>query len=152
METFPDARFLHIRRNPFEVFQSTMKMLSATLRFWRLQDTRCVDWEQRAIRQYREMFDVYFQERHLIRDGRLHEMTFEDLEADPITEVRRAYRELDLPPFEHVEPRLREYTAKLRGYQKNHLAELSGEMRSRLLREWNASFENWHYPTVCQSR
>src|SRR5215469_5830629 len=32
LEIFPEAKFVHIRRNPFQVFQSMMKMLPATLR------------------------------------------------------------------------------------------------------------------------
>ena len=33
LELFPDAKFVHIRRNPFRVFQSTRKAMAVTMRF-----------------------------------------------------------------------------------------------------------------------
>ena len=68
LELFPDARFVHIRRNPFHVFPSMQKMMSATNRFWTLQNHECVDWDERIIQQYREMYDAYFLQRQLIPD------------------------------------------------------------------------------------
>ena len=149
LELFPDAKFIHIRRNPFEVFQSMKKMISASLRFWHLQDSKCVDWEERTIRQYREMYDAYFGQRRLIPDGHLHEMSFEALEADPLAQLRRIYEALDLPAFQHFEPKLHEYLNTLHGYQRNRLPQLSSEMCERLTREWSACFETWDYPTAC---
>ena len=66
-----------------------------------------MDWEARVIRQYREMHDVFFQERRLIPNGHLHEMSFEDLEADPVGQLRGVYEALELPDFGHLEPKLR---------------------------------------------
>jgi omega-hydroxy-beta-dihydromenaquinone-9 sulfotransferase len=34
---FPEARFFHIRRDPFEVCRSTRHMIATTMRYWRLQ-------------------------------------------------------------------------------------------------------------------
>ncbi|HYV32407.1 MAG TPA: sulfotransferase, partial [Candidatus Binatia bacterium] len=65
----------------------------------RLQNSDCVDWTERALRQWREMYDAYFAEKHLIPAGNLHEIAFADLERDPIGELRRMYAALRLPPF-----------------------------------------------------
>ena len=145
LELFPDARFIHIRRHPFEVFRSMKKMLAVALRFWQLQKGDNVDWEERAIRQYREMYDAYFEERSLIPEGRLHEMSYEDLDVDPIGQVRAVYHSLQLPDFDVVEPTLRQYVDSLSGYQKNPRSELPLEIRQRLADEWRFCFDAWGY-------
>ena len=40
LELFPDARFVHIRRDPYTVFRSTRHMYATTMRFWQLQVPR----------------------------------------------------------------------------------------------------------------
>ena len=145
LELFPDARFVHIRRNPVHVFQSMKKMLSGTLRYWNLQDTNSTDWEDRIVKQYREMYGAYFQQRRLIPDGRLHELSFEDLEADPMGQVHGIYEALRLPNFEHFRPQLREYVGALRGYEKNRHPDLSRESRDRITQDWRMCFEEWGY-------
>jgi omega-hydroxy-beta-dihydromenaquinone-9 sulfotransferase len=147
LELFPDAKFVHIRRHPFDVFRSMKKMLAGTLRYWQLQNADHVDWEARAIRQYREMYDAYFEERSLIPEGRLHELSFEDLEADPLGQVRAIYQSLQLPDFDVFEPALRDYVDSLSGYQKNAPAELPIAVRQRLADEWQFCFEAWGYST-----
>jgi hypothetical protein len=148
LELFPDAKFVHIRRNPFRVFQSMKKMLTAAIALWKLQNDVSVDWEERIIQQYREMYDAYFQQRQLIPEGKLHELSFEDLEADPVHQLRGLYQSLDLPNFEYLEPKLREYVGMLSGYKKNCLVELSVEMRDRLAREGRMCVEAWAYQTA----
>jgi omega-hydroxy-beta-dihydromenaquinone-9 sulfotransferase len=112
-----------------------------------MQDADGIDWEARAIRQYREMYDAYFEERSLIPEGRLHELSFEDLEADPIGQVRGIYQSLQLPDFDAFEPALRQYVDSLSGYQKNAPAELPLAVRQRLAKEWQLCFEAWGYST-----
>jgi hypothetical protein len=101
---------------------------------------------ERSLRQYREVYDVFFEERGLIPKGHFHEIGFEALEADPIGQVRGMYEALALPDFGHVEPALRRYLAAIAGYRKNTLPELPAELRSRLAREWRRCFDEWGYP------
>ena len=63
---FPDARFVHIHRDPYAVFQSFVHTHATGLPFGRLQDTSIVDWTERIIRQYKELHDAFFEERGLI--------------------------------------------------------------------------------------
>jgi omega-hydroxy-beta-dihydromenaquinone-9 sulfotransferase len=147
LELFPDARFIHIRRHPFEVFRSMKKMLAVAMRFWQLQKGDRINWEERTIRQYREMYDAYFEERFLIPEGRLREMSYEDLDSGPIGQVRAIYHALQLPDFDVFLPELRQYVDSLSGYQKNPRSELPLEVRQRLADEWRFCFDAWGYST-----
>lgn len=147
LEMFPDARFIHIRRNPYLVFQSMRRMISAAIRFWDLQSVRSVDWDERFVRQYCEMHDAFFDERPLIPHRQFHEVSFEELVADPIAQVRNIYEALDLPDFDYVERPLQEYVASLSGYEQNVFPEIPMETRERIVGEWLRCFEEWGYPT-----
>jgi hypothetical protein len=146
LEMFPDARFVHIHRDPYTVFQSLVHTHETGLPFARLQNTRRVDWTERIIRQYKEIYDCYFDERPLIPDSRFHELRFEDLERDPVGEVRKLYASLGMPDFEHVETSLQAYLNSMSGYQKNVFPELAPDLRQHVANEWNRSFEEWGYP------
>lgn len=115
------------------------------MRLCQLQSRCGWDWRERILRQYDEMHEAYFRERELIPAGDFHELAFEDLEQEPVEEVRKVYAALGLPDFAHVEPKLREYVDSLAGYQKNKLRPLDPAMRSRVARQWRRSFEEWGY-------
>src|SRR6516162_7901418 len=111
LELFPGAKFVHIHRNPYDVFRSTQHMVRTVTPWWALQRPDYSDLEGRTLRQYREVYDAFFEERGQIPEGHFHEIRFETLEADPIGQLRAMYEALSLPDFEHVEPALRRYLA-----------------------------------------
>jgi protein-S-isoprenylcysteine O-methyltransferase Ste14 len=146
LELFPEARFVHIRRNPFDVFWSTGHMVRIATPVWTLQRPDHHDLDDRIIRQYKEVYDAFFEECGLIPKGHFHEVSFEELEADPTRQVRGIYEALGLPDFGHVEPALRGYLNTIAGYKKNTLPDLPADVRSRVAREWRRCFDEWGYP------
>jgi hypothetical protein len=147
IDLFPDARFVHIHRNPYVVYQSTLHWLRTAGPWFHLQRPGPVDPETRALRVGREMYEVFFEERGLVPTGRLYDIGFEHLEADMIGQVRKLYKGLGLPDFAAVEPRLRAYHNTIAGYKKNDFPELPSVRRERIAREWRRYFDEWGYPT-----
>jgi hypothetical protein len=145
LDLFPDARFVHIHRNPYDVYQSTDHMIRNAGAWWALQSHDFTDLEDRIINQYKELHDVFFEERALIPKGRFHELRYESLETDPIGVLRGLYGALALPAFDVVEADVRRYLASISNYKKNTFPELSPNSRRRIAREWRRSFEEWGY-------
>jgi hypothetical protein len=145
LELFPDARFLHIRREPYTVFQSTRHLNEVLTRSLQFQSPDSADLDEAVIRRYQLMHEAYFEERPLIPDGRFNEVAFEDLEADPVGEVRDVYEHLGLGGFGSVLPRLEAYVASLADYRKNEYPELAPALRDRIGRVWRRNFEEWGY-------
>ncbi len=146
LDVFPEAKFVHIHRNPYTVFRSSLHTVLQMMRFCALQNAKR-DMEESTIRYYREISDAFFAQKALIREDRWCELRFDDLERDPISQMRRVYEALRLPDFGVVEPAMREYVASLSGYQKNSYEPLAPELKERIAREWRRSFEQWDYPT-----
>ena len=143
LELFPDAKFVHIHRDPYTVFQSTEHTWTKVMSWWALQEHH-PDPDD-VIRDYDEVFDAFFEQRHLIPEENFCEVAFDELERDPVGEVGRIYEELHLPDFKHVEPTLRDYVQSIKGYSRNRFPELSHEMRDRLALQWSRCFEEWGY-------
>ena len=146
LELFPDAKFVHICRDPYAVFQSSVHSFKKVMPICRLQPTDIIDWDERVLSLYRELYDAFFEQRHLIPAANYHELRFEQLEADPIAQMRKLYDALSLPPFEQVEPDLRRYLDSVKSYKKNIFRELPPQLRERIGKEWRRSFEEWGYP------
>lgn len=148
LEVFPDAKFVHIHRNPYVVFQSAQHTVQKVLPWWAMQRSTILEnLDERTIRQFQEVYEVFFEEKGLIPQERFHEVRFENLEADPLGQVRRIYEALALPDFQDVEPALRRYVESLTGYKKNTFREIPAQLRMRIAREWRRCFEEWDYPT-----
>lgn len=148
LEMFPDAKFVHIHRNPYDVFQSSRKMLRAVSKLHRLQaidDTGLDDW---ILQMYSTMYDAFFAEKSLIPPGQFHELGFAQLELDPTGEIRTIYETLHLPDFAEAEASLRKYVASIANYKKNQFPDFAPELRQRISTQWERSFEEWGYP--CQ--
>jgi hypothetical protein len=146
LDLFPDARFVHIYRNPYSVFQSASHTHRELRKYVTLQHS-IADIEEQTIRQYNEVFDAFFEEKGLIPAGRYHEVRFEELERDPVSQLRSVYSALGLPDVGQVEPSVRRYMSALAGYRKNPYQEIPPETKARIVRECRRCFEEWNYPT-----
>ena len=68
---FPNARFVHIHRHPFEVFQSVCHYFSTAPWYTYLQRQRLEGLEDRILRRYTQLYDAWFSDRDLIPEGHL---------------------------------------------------------------------------------
>lgn len=145
IQMFPEARFVHIHRHPFDVYRSTEKMYRTAVRNSAIQHFNGRDITDDIIDHYQRMHRVYFRDRSLIPAGQLLEIGFAQLESDPLGTLRTIYRELNISGFSEAEPAFRSYLEQLQNYQKNQHGQLREDLKVRLLNAWRQSFENWGY-------
>lgn len=145
LEMFPDARFVHIHRHPYEVFQSFQHYYDTATWYTYLQrpDRDAIDG--RILERYTKMHDALLADLPLVPEGRFHEVRFDDLERDPIKVMSTLYERLGLSGFDRCEPQIAAYIATLRGYERNQFSPLSPELRERVAVAWRRSFERWGY-------
>jgi hypothetical protein len=146
LEMFADARFVHIHRDPYAVFQSTRGQVPVMERTSRLQNPGPADLDTRIIRRYKTMYEAFFEERHLIPEGRFHEVSYDRLERDPVGETQAIYERLNIPDFEGFRPSLERYVSSISDYRKNEYPELPSALRKKVARAWGRSFDEWGYP------
>lgn len=146
LEMFPDARFVHIHREPYTVFQSCQHFYDTAMWYTYLQRPQLDQVNERIIRRYVTLYDAFFEERPLIPHGNYHEVSFEDLERDPVGQVRGIYEKLKLSGFEKVRSKLQQYVDSLRHYEKNSFPPPPADLRRKVGQAWQRSFAEWNYP------
>jgi hypothetical protein len=145
LELFPDAKFVHVHRNPYVVFQSAEHADRIGSRWFSLQEPDSSDQAAYIIRRYKAMYDAFFAEKDLIPSQNFHEVALEDLEREPLGQMRTLYEKLQLPDFEGVEPALRQYLGSLRDYKKNEYPELPPDLRREIGKAWERCIDEWGY-------
>ncbi|MGJ8638643.1 MAG: sulfotransferase family protein [Opitutaceae bacterium] len=145
LEMFPQAKFIHIHRDPYEVFQSTVNLYKKTLEGWSINPIPEQDVEALVFSYYNEMYAAFNEQRDLIPPGNFHELSFEDLETDPFRALELIYENLDLGDFEKATPALQTYIESLSNYQKNDYPELDPALKERIDSSWSHHFEQFGY-------
>jgi hypothetical protein len=145
LQLFPNAKFVHIHRDPFTVFQSNRRTFQLMITWHNLQRPDVPDLNDWLIHQYRLMYDAFFEDRPRIASGHYCEVAFENLERDPVGEVRKIYQNLNLPDFSSFQPALQKYVDSLAGYKKNTFPDLDPALKTRLRQECHKCFDEWGY-------
>ena len=150
LELFPDAKFVHAVRCPYDVFASTVHLHSRILPLTTLQRIPLKPATPIILSIYEDMMRRFLEDRDCIPPGNLVEVRFEDLERDPLGELRRVYDTLGLPGFAEAEPAMRAYVDSQRAYQKNRL-ELSDQDRRDVSERWAFAFRAFGYPSDAET-
>jgi hypothetical protein len=147
LEMFPDAKFVYIYREPYAVYNSSIH-LRRTL-FAENALTKIVMDEKMqddTLSLYTRCFETYEKTRGLIPKGNLHEIRFEDLEADPLGEMHRIYQGLNLTGWENLEPSIQKKLPELTRYRKNSF-DMDETLMRKVYNRWKPAFERYGYPS-----
>ena len=145
LKLFPQAKFIHIHRHPYDVFQSMRHYFHTAGWLTYLQKPDLEVLDQAILRRYRLLYDAYFAQRNLIPPDQFYEVSFSALEQDPISEVKQIYHQFQLSYSDTLNARLRSYLDSRKNYRKNRFPALDTKIRQRLQQEWHEAFAAWDY-------
>ena len=141
---FPDAKFVHIVRNPYVVYESMSHMYETMIPIYQMDDADSDDVAMAIRDSYVSMMQQYILDRELIPESHLVEIRYEDLERNPLTELERLYSNLNLPGWERVREKISLYLQNVAGYRKNTY-EIQSETIEVVNRDWGFAIEEWGY-------
>ncbi|MFO0926748.1 MAG: sulfotransferase [Gemmataceae bacterium] len=145
LELFPGARFVHIVRNPYVVFSSTVNLWRTLYRTHGLQVPNFRGLEEHVFTTFTHLYDRLEATRHLVPDGDFYELKYEDLIAAPVDRMAELYDRLGLGEFDALRPRLEAYLRENAGYQTNRYPPLSDDLRGQIARRWAPVIERYGY-------
>ena len=145
LDLYPDARFIHIQRDPYRVFQSSRHMELESLPMCAYQHWHPASVDPYVLWHYREMYDAFFDDLRSIPPGQISWVRYEDLVCDRIGTVERIYRELDLPGFGRMKPRLSEYIDSIADYRGNEFAPLGQDEKAAINDAWGDIIQRLGY-------
>jgi hypothetical protein len=136
METFPDARFVHLIRRPEESIPSLLSMYSVP---WRRFVPQAGQLEQDAFaRLYLDYYDRRATLHERLPPDRYVEIPFGELTRDPFRAITSVYDRFGISLDESLRARLAHACEKARSYESTHEYSLdeygldSAEIRSRM--------------------
>jgi hypothetical protein len=144
LEMFPNAKFIHIYRNPVEVFLSTSNFYKTMMPHLKLQNISQEEVDRHILDIYKMLMNDYFEQKELIPIDNLVEIAFEDLEQKPEKILNAIYGKLNLPGFENAKPNFEAYLQKMKDYQKN-THKISKDKLERILGEWDFTMKKFGY-------
>ncbi|MDZ7332223.1 MAG: sulfotransferase [candidate division KSB1 bacterium] len=145
LELFPDAKFIHIHRNPYTVFLSTRKLYDTAVPGSYLQRPNLNSINDGIIRRYKMMYQAFFDQLHLIPQNNYAEVCFEEFESNIVATIATIYQRLNLPGFDALKPKLQAYVDSICGYKKNVHPSLNSHLREKIIHDWRFCFDAWGY-------
>ncbi len=144
LRLFPDARFVHIVRDPYVVFPSTVNLWKSLYETHGLQVPTFAGLDEHVFRTFSHLYEKLEEGKRLLGPGRFHEVRYEDLVRDPVGEMRKLYEQLGLGGFEELRPRLERYLAGTRDYRTNRYT-LPPAVRDEVTRRWGEVIRRYGY-------
>jgi hypothetical protein len=144
MGLFPDARFVHVVRDPYVVYPSTLHLWRVTYGINGLQRPSWRDLPQQVLDTFVQVYDRLEEGKRLIPPGRFFEVRYEDLMHDPLGHLTGIYRGLGLGDFAPARPHVEAYLAGLKGYETNRYVLTPAERRA-ITRCWGAVIRRYGY-------
>jgi omega-hydroxy-beta-dihydromenaquinone-9 sulfotransferase len=144
LELFPEAKFIHIYRNPYKVYLSTKKMRQNVLDKLALQNASKEEIEQQVIKNYIRLLNSYFEQQKQIQKDKLVEIKYEDLISNPVEQVKKIYSTLKLHGYEDALPEMEKYLEKQSEYKTNIYA-IDDKIVHHVNKNWKFTIDRWNY-------
>ncbi|MEO0772081.1 MAG: sulfotransferase [Pseudomonadota bacterium] len=115
---FPNAKFIHIARNPYDILRSAEHTIEAMAATQGLSSRRHDPGAVRRERydDFQQFHEAFHRDLDRVQTGSISFLRYEDLRRDPVGELARVYEELNLGGFDRVEPALRARVAAIKDY------------------------------------
>jgi hypothetical protein len=120
---FPDAKFVHISRHPYQVVPSTIRLWKITdeLQSFQKQRYSTADLLSYVNECQQVMYRAYFRDRLLLNENQLVEIKYEDLIERPAPTLQLIYDRLELSGVEPVIESVQAYFQERKSHQPNRL-------------------------------
>ena len=116
---YPDAKFIHIARNPFKIFFSMRNFFQKLLPQYALQNWTEENFDELILRTYPRMMDALAADIKGLAKDRFVEIDYEDLQNLPLKELGKIYKQLGLKGFTDDIGSYEAYLKSIKGYKKN---------------------------------
>ncbi len=145
LKLFPQAKFLHLSRDPETVFASNMLMMRVVGEKIRLQRETEADIAEHILHRFECIYDRYMADLGMLPPGRLTEITYENLIANPLDVLEKAYKALELSGFEEASKNFTRLMTARNDYRPNRHSAVSAQQRAEIARRWGPYAKRWGY-------
>ena len=143
-EMFPEAKFIHLVRDPDSLFPSTRRLWYALEQVQGFQVPRYEHLDDYVFSAFERMYHGFEQQRPFVDDSRICDVRYEDLVKDPLGEVRRIYEHLGLGNFDQVRDKIAASVNDRKSYRTTSHS-LEEPIKSQIRQRWGKYLEKYGY-------
>jgi omega-hydroxy-beta-dihydromenaquinone-9 sulfotransferase len=143
-EIWPEAKFIHIYRNPYRVFASTRTFHAKLLEEFALQRFERARIDELIFETYPRMMGRLLDDAAALPEAAYVEIRFETFVRDPLGELTRVYETLGLEGFLATRPRFEAYLGEVRDHCATRHP-LPAEAALQVRQRWAPFIERWGY-------
>ena len=144
-KAFPEAKFIHITRDPRALYPSTCRLWRSLDDAQALQKPTGEGIEAYVVQCLRRMYDAFHAQRESVDPNRLIDVRYEDLTRDPVQTLRTIYETLRLSDFDSVEPIIQQWVDEEHQQYRTNRHHLAPETEALIRREWSDYFSRYGY-------
>ncbi|KYK31623.1 MAG: hypothetical protein AYK22_02090 [Thermoplasmatales archaeon SG8-52-3] len=144
LDLFPDAQFIHIFRNPYDVYKSTWKLYNSILPLFSFQHVDYDMMDEAILKIYSDMYKRYLVEKSLIPKNNLYEISYETFVKNPLNNLNKIYDFLKIKNFTNAKPYFQKYIDFHKNYQKDKYVISKNDME-KVLKNWGFTFDAFGY-------
>jgi hypothetical protein len=145
LEMFPDAKFIFLYRNPYDLYFSMMKFMRITIPRFCIQKPPSLEVvEESMLKLYSQMIKKYIMERRLIPKNNLVEICYEKFIDQPYQEMQNIYNGLQLEGFQDARKAFNTYLSTQWMIKKDQYI-MNEEQKSKIERNWGFAIKEFGY-------
>lgn len=139
---FPNAKFIHIYRDPYAVFASTKRFYEKMLPHYALQHFTEQEVEDNIIIFYQKLMNRFFDTKDHIPLENLIEIRYEDFVGNEVDILRQVYAQFQITNFEAIEDQFQQSASSARSYKGNRY-DTDAKTLEKVAHHWAFSIERW---------
>ena len=145
LDVFPNAKFIHIYRNPYEVFNSMLKFMRIVLPRYCVQSPPSIEqMKEYIIAIYKSVYNSYFNQKNLIPKDRLIEIRYEDFIKNPREDIERIYDTFSIRNYQKIEHLISKYLSEQKSFNTSSYT-LSSDIKDKIYEELAFAFTSLNY-------
>ncbi|MCC6413388.1 MAG: sulfotransferase [Saprospiraceae bacterium] len=144
LSVFPNAKFVFIHRDPYETYLSNKQFWKVLQNKYALGSASEAEIKTIILDTYSQMTNRYLLEKHLIPEGQLAEIAYDDLIQNPLESMRKLYETIHLENFGYCENDVRALVESQQSYVRlKH--EIPAEEREAVAQRMEHFIKTWNY-------
>jgi hypothetical protein len=144
LERYPDAKFVHIHRNPYSIFPSTYNLWMRLSKDEGAQLPRGIGMEDYVFNSLNTMYDAFEEDVKTLPTHQFCDIAFKDLTTAPVETLEKIYQTLELDGFNEVKAVFEQYADSQKEYKKNKFS-MDPELKVQIAERWKRYFERYGY-------
>jgi hypothetical protein len=141
---FPRAKFIHMVRDPYVVYPSTVHFWKTMYETYGLQRFDVEALHEQVFATFERLHARLAATRTLVDPSQFYELRYEDLAGDAVGQMKALYEFLELGDFDKLRPAVERYAERSKRYRTNDYS-LDTPTREAIERRWRAYFEAYGY-------